>query len=85
MRFLFEIRTRAVSCKQMTMVTPLQLLMFASRTVRSDGEFIQLDSWSVFIRLLSSLINSGRVESLSDEMIWSNEIINSSVLGHKSP
>jgi len=44
---LMQIRTRAVSCKQMTMVTPVQLLLFAARTVRTDGEFIQLDSWSV--------------------------------------
>jgi len=31
------------------MVTPVQLLLFAARTVKTDGEFIQLDSWSVFI------------------------------------
>ena len=42
-----QIRTRAVSCKQMTMVTPIQLLLFASRTVKSDGEFVLLDSWLV--------------------------------------
>jgi len=31
----------------MTMVTPIQLLLFAARTVKTDGEFVQLDSWSV--------------------------------------
>jgi ATP-dependent RNA helicase A len=40
-----KIRTRAVSCKQMTMVTPLQLLLFAARSVKYDGEYVQLDSW----------------------------------------
>ncbi len=31
-----KIRTRAVSCKQMTMVSPLHLLLFASRKVRKS-------------------------------------------------
>jgi len=44
---VMQIRTRAVSCKQMSMVTPIQLLLFAARAVKTDGEFVQLDSWSV--------------------------------------
>ena len=43
-----QIRTRAVSAKQMTMVSPIQLLLFASRTVTAQGpNLVQLDNWSV--------------------------------------
>ncbi|NXU56883.1 DHX9 helicase, partial [Turnix velox] len=40
-----KIRTRAISAKAMTMVSPLQLLLFASKKVLSDGELILLDDW----------------------------------------
>ncbi|XP_037079476.1 ATP-dependent RNA helicase A-like [Pollicipes pollicipes] len=40
-----KIRTRAVSCKQMTMVTPLHLLLFAARRVEVHGEVVKLDGW----------------------------------------
>lgn len=43
-----KIKTRAVSAKQMTMVTPLQLLLFASdkvETVSDDPNMICLDNW----------------------------------------
>ncbi|XP_021355773.1 ATP-dependent RNA helicase A-like protein [Mizuhopecten yessoensis] len=45
--FIFgeKIRTRAVSCKQMTMVSPLQLLLFASRSVTYHEDLITLDNW----------------------------------------
>lgn len=45
--FIFgeKIRTRAVSCKQMTMVTPLQLLLFASRSVVYHEGLVILDDW----------------------------------------
>uniref|UniRef100_A0A6I8Q2R4 RNA helicase n=1 Tax=Xenopus tropicalis TaxID=8364 RepID=A0A6I8Q2R4_XENTR len=43
--FSEKIRTRAISAKGMTMVSPLQLLLFASKKVMSDGEFILLDDW----------------------------------------
>ncbi|MEE6495870.1 hypothetical protein FKM82_002172 [Ascaphus truei] len=43
--FSEKIRTRAVSAKGMTMVSPLQLLLFASKKVMSDGEVILLDDW----------------------------------------
>ncbi len=41
-----KIRTRAVSCKGMTMVTPLHLMLFASRKVEllSNGS-VRLDNW----------------------------------------
>ena len=41
-----KIRTRAVSCKQTTMVTPLQLILFGSKKVEvcSDG-MVRLDGW----------------------------------------
>ncbi|XP_070176145.1 ATP-dependent RNA helicase A-like isoform X2 [Littorina saxatilis] len=46
--FIFgeKIRTRAVSAKQMTMVSPIQLLLFASRTVTAQAsDMVQLDGW----------------------------------------
>ncbi|XP_071097710.1 ATP-dependent RNA helicase A-like [Haliotis cracherodii] len=45
--FIFgeKIRTRAVSCKQMTMATPLQLLLFGARSVTLQGDMIVLDNW----------------------------------------
>ncbi|KAM8930083.1 ATP-dependent RNA helicase A isoform 2-T2 [Pelodytes ibericus] len=43
--FSEKIRTRAISAKGMTLVSPLQLLLFASKKVMSDGELIILDDW----------------------------------------
>ncbi|KAL8568221.1 hypothetical protein ACOMHN_027744 [Nucella lapillus] len=46
--FIFgeKIRTRAVSAKQMTMVTPIPLLLFASRSVMVTAPgMVQLDGW----------------------------------------
>ncbi|XP_074763125.1 ATP-dependent RNA helicase A isoform X4 [Athene noctua] len=40
-----KIRTRAISAKVMTLVSPLQLLLFASKKVLSDGELILVDDW----------------------------------------
>ena len=41
-----KIRTRAVSCKQMTMVTPLHLMLFASRKVEMlHNGTIRVDNW----------------------------------------
>ncbi|XP_061859938.1 ATP-dependent RNA helicase A isoform X2 [Colius striatus] len=40
-----KIRTRAISAKAMTMVSPLQLLLFASKKVLSDGELVLIDDW----------------------------------------
>ncbi|XP_028151062.2 dosage compensation regulator [Diabrotica virgifera virgifera] len=40
-----KIRTRAVSCKQMTMVTPLHLLLFGSRKVEWVDNVVRLDNW----------------------------------------
>ncbi|KAF2881286.1 hypothetical protein ILUMI_24886 [Ignelater luminosus] len=40
-----KIRTRAVSCKQMSMVTPLQLLLFGSRKVEWVDNVVRLDNW----------------------------------------
>nr|XP_020645391.1 ATP-dependent RNA helicase A isoform X1 [Pogona vitticeps] len=40
-----KIRTRAISAKAMTLVSPLQLLLFGSKKVVSDGEIIILDDW----------------------------------------
>ncbi|XP_033874255.2 ATP-dependent RNA helicase A protein-like [Acipenser ruthenus] len=43
--FHIHIRTRAISAKGMTLVSALQLLLFASKKVTSDGEIILLDEW----------------------------------------
>ncbi|KAK7867141.1 hypothetical protein R5R35_005856 [Gryllus longicercus] len=40
-----KIRTRAVSCKQMTMVTPIHLLLFGSRKVEYADNVVRLDNW----------------------------------------
>uniref|UniRef100_T1JBZ2 RNA helicase n=1 Tax=Strigamia maritima TaxID=126957 RepID=T1JBZ2_STRMM len=40
-----SIRTRAVSCKQMTMVTPIHLLLFGSRKVEYVNGIVKLDNW----------------------------------------
>ncbi|KAL6264710.1 hypothetical protein P5V15_004809 [Pogonomyrmex californicus] len=40
-----KIRTRAVSCKQMTMVSPIHLLLFGSRKVEYVDSVIRLDNW----------------------------------------
>ncbi|XP_077188724.1 ATP-dependent RNA helicase A isoform X1 [Paroedura picta] len=40
-----KIRTRAISAKAMTLVSPLQLLLFGSKKVMSDGQLIILDDW----------------------------------------
>uniref|UniRef100_A0A8C5PZX5 RNA helicase n=1 Tax=Leptobrachium leishanense TaxID=445787 RepID=A0A8C5PZX5_9ANUR len=47
--FSEKIRTRAISAKGMTMVSPLQLLLFASKKVMSDGESILLDDWIILL------------------------------------
>ncbi|CAL1541564.1 unnamed protein product, partial [Lymnaea stagnalis] len=45
--FIFgeKIRTRAVSCKQMTNVSPIQLLLFGARSVTKQEEHVVLDNW----------------------------------------
>ncbi|XP_050306805.1 dosage compensation regulator isoform X2 [Anthonomus grandis grandis] len=40
-----KIRTRAVSCKQMSMVTPIHLLLFGSRKVDQVDGVVRLDNW----------------------------------------
>ncbi|XP_074099663.1 dosage compensation regulator mle isoform X1 [Cotesia typhae] len=40
-----KIRTRAVSCKQLTMVSPIHLLLFGSRKVEFVDNVIRLDNW----------------------------------------
>lgn len=43
--FAEKVRTRAVSCKQMTMVTPIHLLLFGARKIEYTKEFVELDNW----------------------------------------
>ncbi|XP_065223223.1 dosage compensation regulator isoform X2 [Planococcus citri] len=45
--FIFgeKIRTRAVSCKQLTMVTPIHLLLFGCRKIEWVDGVIRLDNW----------------------------------------
>ncbi|XP_026462459.1 dosage compensation regulator isoform X3 [Ctenocephalides felis] len=40
-----KIRTRAVSCKQMSMVTPIHLLLFGSKKVDYIDNVVRLDNW----------------------------------------
>ncbi|XP_007893761.1 ATP-dependent RNA helicase A isoform X2 [Callorhinchus milii] len=40
-----KIRTRAVSAKGMTLVSPLQLLFYGSKKVMSDGTIVLMDEW----------------------------------------
>ncbi|XP_017888277.1 dosage compensation regulator isoform X2 [Ceratina calcarata] len=40
-----KIRTRAISCKQMTMVSPIHLLLFGSRKVEYVDNVVKLDNW----------------------------------------
>ena len=49
--FIFgeKIRTRAVSCKQMSMVSPIHLLLFGSKKVDMiDNKTVRLDNWLNF-------------------------------------
>ncbi|CAI6362148.1 unnamed protein product [Macrosiphum euphorbiae] len=43
--FAEKVRTKAVSCKQMTMVTPIHLLLFGARKIEYTKELVQLDNW----------------------------------------
>uniref|UniRef100_A0A1A8VBK1 RNA helicase n=1 Tax=Nothobranchius furzeri TaxID=105023 RepID=A0A1A8VBK1_NOTFU len=43
--FSEKIRTRAISAKGMTLVSPLQLLLFACKKINSSGEMVELDDW----------------------------------------
>jgi ATP-dependent RNA helicase A len=40
-----KIRTRAVSCKQMTMVNPIQLLLFSQSKVTFEKGIVTVDDW----------------------------------------
>uniref|UniRef100_A0A182M585 RNA helicase n=1 Tax=Anopheles culicifacies TaxID=139723 RepID=A0A182M585_9DIPT len=40
-----KIRTRAVSCKQMSMVTPIHLLLFGCKKVEWCNESVRIDNW----------------------------------------
>lgn len=40
-----KIRTRAISAKSMTLVSPLQLILFGSKKITSNGEVVELDDW----------------------------------------
>ncbi|XP_075689242.1 ATP-dependent RNA helicase A isoform X2 [Rhinoderma darwinii] len=60
-----KIRTRAISAKVMTMVSPLQLLLFGSKKVMSDGQIILLDDW---IKLLMSHEDAASITALKSSM-----------------
>jgi len=40
-----KVKTRAMYCKQLTMVTPIQLLLFGSRKVEYVDKMVRLDNW----------------------------------------
>ncbi|XP_073427436.1 ATP-dependent RNA helicase A [Dendrobates tinctorius] len=60
-----KIRTRAISAKVMTMVSPLQLLLFGSKKVMSDGQHIILDDW---IKLLMCHEDAASITALKSAM-----------------
>ncbi|CAJ0918904.1 unnamed protein product [Ranitomeya imitator] len=60
-----KIRTRAISAKVMTMVSPLQLLLFGSKKVMSDGQQIILDDW---IKLLMCHEDAASITALKSAM-----------------
>ncbi|XP_028328850.1 ATP-dependent RNA helicase A isoform X2 [Gouania willdenowi] len=43
--FSEKIRTRAISAKGMTLVSPLQLLLFSCKKILSNGDVVELDEW----------------------------------------
>ncbi|XP_054709008.1 ATP-dependent RNA helicase A protein-like [Uloborus diversus] len=43
-----KIRTRVVSCKQMTMITPLHLLLFSCKKVEYSNGYVTVDKWINF-------------------------------------
>ncbi|CAH0763338.1 unnamed protein product [Diatraea saccharalis] len=43
-----KVRTRAISCKQTTMVAPIHLLLFASRKVEWIDNMVRIDNWLNF-------------------------------------
>ncbi|XP_069362923.1 dosage compensation regulator mle isoform X3 [Maniola hyperantus] len=43
-----KVRTRAISCKQTTMVAPLHILLFGSRKVEWVDNMVRLDNWLNF-------------------------------------
>jgi len=44
-----KIRTGAVSCKQMTMIYPVQCLLFAPCKVQTNESLISIDDWWVYL------------------------------------
>lgn len=40
-----QIRTRAISAKGMTLVSPLQLLLYGCKKISSNGDVVELDDW----------------------------------------
>jgi ATP-dependent RNA helicase A len=43
--FTEKVRTRAVACKQMNMVTPIHLLLFGAKKIDFSNGFVQIDNW----------------------------------------
>ncbi|KAK6979986.1 ATP-dependent RNA helicase A-like isoform X1 [Biomphalaria glabrata] len=61
--FIFgeKIRTRAVSCKQMTNISPVQLLLFGPRSVCRQGEEVIMDGW---LNLKMEFLQAAKVVAL---------------------
>jgi ATP-dependent RNA helicase A len=57
-----KVRTRAITCKQMSMCTPLQLLLFGCRRVQANAEHtVVLDDWFVCRPIHDSLLPPHRI------------------------
>lgn len=48
-------RTRAVACKQMTMVTPIHLLLFGGRKIEYTKGVVQIDNWYAIFTIFKIL------------------------------
>ncbi|XP_076045328.1 dosage compensation regulator mle isoform X2 [Oratosquilla oratoria] len=79
-----KIRTRAVSCKQMTMVTPLHLLLFGASRVDAVDGVVRLDGW---INLTMSVDQAARVVALRPalEAIVTESAANPEGIQERSP
>ncbi|GLD68598.1 ATP-dependent RNA helicase A [Lates japonicus] len=49
--FSEKIRTRAISAKGMTLISPLQLLLFACKKINSNGDVVELDDWRTTVHV----------------------------------
>ncbi|XP_017839109.1 dosage compensation regulator isoform X2 [Drosophila busckii] len=65
-----KIRTRAVSCKQMTMVAPLQIMLFGSRKIDlAPNNIVRVDNWLTFEMDPEHAAKLGALKPAMEELI----------------